>query len=199
VQARAGPRFCGVLDALGPPWLTATVMCHPPPHEKRAHNATTKSRNKMSEEIKQIWLAAVAAGIGGGTVGSLLTIFINHRLAIGRERLLNREKGLAADKNPFIFEIDKLIETTKNCEIPYVIRPRFKNLYEPYLRFRPHLKGKRLAAYEEAWKRLQGTTQKEASGSSLTGSYEKDSEELRQIQGLLISRLAAVREIVQDT
>ena len=25
MQARAGPRFCGVLDALGPPWLTATV------------------------------------------------------------------------------------------------------------------------------------------------------------------------------
>jgi hypothetical protein len=139
----------------------------------------------MSEEIKQIGLAAAAAGLGGGTVGSLLTIYINHRLAIGRERLVNREKGLAADKNPFIFEIDKLIETTKNCDIPHMIRPRFKNLYEPYLRFRPHLKGKRLAGYEEAWKKLQGTTQKEASGSSLTGSYAQDSEELRQIPDLL--------------
>ncbi len=152
----------------------------------------------MSEEIKQIWLAIGAAGIGGGTVGSLLTIFITHRLTISRERMLSHERGLASDKKPFILAIDTLIETTKNCEIPNIVKPRFRELNEAYLNFRPHLKDGRLAAYEDAWKKLQDTTWEEVVGSS-GRRYKKTDPELHKIQGMIISRLEALREIIHDT
>jgi hypothetical protein len=144
--------------------------------------------------VEQILLETIKitlVGILGGLIGARA----NDKFARKRDQ----DAVIAKDKKDFIFQIDELIETATNCEIPHAVRARFHRLYTPYLMFKPHLKGGRLTGYEEAWKKLQGTTMEEVQGSSPTASYDKASPELHKIQNMIMSRLEALREIVQDT
>ena len=138
-------------------------------------------------------LLHIAELVGAGIVGGLISALGNHYLTKSRER----SAAISSERKQFIFEIDKIIETTKNVNVPNLVRPLFKKLFGFHLRFRPHIKARHLKAYEQAWNNLQGTTFEEVRGS--TGSYEKSSPELKQIQQMIINRLEAVRRIVQNT
>ncbi len=145
--------------------------------------------------IEEILFEAVriaCAGILGGLIGARA----NDKLARRRDK----DSGLAADKKLIFLPIDELIDTTRNCDVPDMVRCSFRSrLYAPYSRFRLHLQGKRLIAYNEAWKKLVGTQSEEVS-EKYGGIFDKsNSEELKNIQEMLVGRLETLRKIVRDT
>jgi|ERR1035438_1933540 endogenous inhibitor of DNA gyrase (YacG/DUF329 family) len=102
------------------------------------------------------------------------------------------------DKKTFIALIHGLIDSTKACDAPNLVRCEIRRtLYESHARFRQNLTGKRLAAYDAAWDNLKNTTADEVSGTC--GVFEKNSEDLKKVQQLLISRFEALRKIIQET
>jgi hypothetical protein len=124
------------------------------------------------------------AGLAGGLIGA----YASDRLTRRREK----ESGIRAEKLKFIPLVDGLIDATKDCEVPNLVRGSIHRLYEPQLRFRLFLKGERLRAFNEAWGKLYQTTDDEVEAQFI---FKKGDPRLVKVQQLLISRFEALREI----
>lgn len=146
----------------------------------------------MTEEIKAAGNAILAAGILGGIIGSLLTVLFAHRLTIWREG----RAGIKAEKSKFIPWIDSAIFGTSKGE---VLRMLFydarRKMFEPAMRFRLHLKKRRLAEFNEIWDKFYKTTNAEVEDRQPNHS----DEEARKMQQTLMERLQALRKIVYES
>lgn len=146
----------------------------------------------MTEEIKSAGNAILAAGILGGIIGSLLTVLFAHRLTVWREG----RTGIKAEKSKFIPLIDSAILGTSKGE---VLRMLFydarRNMFEPAMRFRLHLKKRRLSEFNAIWERFYNTTSDEVENRQPNHS----DEEARKMQQTLMDRLQALRKIVYES
>lgn len=131
-------------------------------------------------------------GVGavGGLASGLIIALVSHFLA--RERA--KKSAIKAEKIKFIPALEELIETTKNCdgllaEVRARIRPK---LYDAAMRFRIHLKGRRLAKFNTAWETLLNTTREEAPNQQPCDNPA----EIARLQSALKSRFEAVLQIV---
>jgi hypothetical protein len=146
----------------------------------------------MSEEIKAAWQAILAAGILGGILGALLSSILNHWLT-GRRAI---RSGIRAEKSKFIPLIDSAILGTSKGE---VLRMLFydarRKMFEPAMRFRLHLNGRRLDAFNEIWEKFYNTTSAEVEDRQPNHS----DEEANKMQQTLMDRLKALRKIVHES
>lgn len=111
--------------------------------------------------------------------------------------LRSQEKAeMRSDKRAFIPLIDGLIDwANKGDGIGFIRYESEQRLHQPAMRFRMHLKGKRLLLFNEAWKTLMNTTQTEV----CTRQPRDTDETAKKMQQTILSRLEAVRKIVHDT
>jgi hypothetical protein len=145
----------------------------------------------MSEEIKAAWQAILAAGILGGVLGALLTVVLSHSLTVWRER----RTGIKVEKSKFIPLIDGYILGTSKGEILGMICNDARHkLFEPAMRFRLHLKGRRLAAFNEIWERFYQTK-----GLDVDIQPNHSDEERKNKKQTLMSRLEALRKIASES
>jgi hypothetical protein len=137
--------------------------------------------------------------IASGIVGGLAVALVSHFLAKDKDRVLKKEADIKADKLKLIPLIEGFLKQASYYQAPVVIRNQcLGQLKEWHLRFRIHLKGRKLRAFNAAWHNLEQTTEAEMSGSSKTGVFsEEDAQELCRIQQILTSRLQALLDCVQ--
>lgn len=110
-------------------------------------------------------------------------------------RRSQKRARLEDDKLDFIPTIDDAIAMAQIYPTPNVVRlNKLPGLRKEYLRFRNHLRGKRLKVLNKAWEKLANTTEKEMMGNSQMGSFEPD--DLRKTKQILVSRLEALRKAV---
>ena len=87
---------------------------------------------------------------------------------------------------------------TANCEGYFgMVRHQIQDrrLFDLAMRFRLHLKGERLRAFNEAWEALDNTKRDEIHD----GQYDTKPEELEKMGKTLASRLEALRKIVIES
>jgi hypothetical protein len=146
----------------------------------------------MSEEIKAAWQAILAAGILGGVLGALLTVVLNHWLTGWRDR----RSGIKAEKSKFIPLIDSaILGTSKGQVLRMLFYDARRKMFEPAMRFRLHLKKRRLAEFNAIWEKFYNTTNTEVEDRQPNHS----DEEARKMQQTLMDRLQALRKIVHES
>ena len=96
--------------------------------------------------------------------------------------------------------LDQAIEKAAHDPSPnIVLRESIAKLKETYLRFRIHLTGRKLRKFNEAWTRLQQTTEAEMIEGSNNGVFLPETEAAFRIAaGILTSRLEAFRKSAHD-
>jgi hypothetical protein len=146
----------------------------------------------MTEEIKAAWQAILAAGIVGGVLGALLTVVLSHWFTLWRDR----RTGIKAEKSKFIPLIDgAILGTSKGESLRMLFYDARRNMFEPAMRFRLHLKGGRLAAFNTIWEKFYNTTRDEVDNRQPSHS----DEQANKTQQTLMSRLEALRKIVHES
>jgi len=132
-------------------------------------------------------------------LGFLVGAFVAHKLDLGRSRTLKLEADIKADKLQLVPLLDGLISKAAHYPAPNIVRMEsIRELGEWHSRFRIHLKGGRLHAFNAAWQALEQTTEKEMTGSSKTGVFADGQEDdFRKVAEILVSRLQALLDCVQ--
>jgi hypothetical protein len=151
------------------------------------------------ETFNQILLEAIKlalAGIAGGLIGARA----NDRLARRRER----ETAIREDKLKFIPFLNQIIKDARQHDSPYYVLIHYRaDIEKAVWRFRLLLSGNRQRVFDEAWKKLEQTTEAELTGKTRAGMHGENQwmyepDELRGIQKILISRLQALLDCVEN-
>jgi hypothetical protein len=150
----------------------------------------------MSESIKQ-FITIIAGYIGAGAVGSLITIFITHRLAIGRDRMVKLESEIRAEKAQFVPMMNQIIKDSGNQQPLAAWRFHKGNLEKSVWRFRSFLNGSRKAAFDAACQKCFGTKDEELLDKKQGWFGNGQEAELEAAQKILISRLQALLDFIE--
>jgi hypothetical protein len=151
----------------------------------------------MSEEIKQLWLAIVAAGISGGAIGSLLTIFINHRLTIGRDRMVKLEGEIRVEKSQFIPMLNQIISDANRDQPLLAWRHHKGNLEKSVWRFGTFLKGKRKATFDVAWQKCSEIKDEDLLDKGQNWFADNRVSEMKIAQKFITVKLQALLDCVE--
>lgn len=134
----------------------------------------------------------IARLVAAGVVGGLVATIAAHFLAKSRAKA----SGIMAEKMKLIPLIDRMFIQINNSggllgEIRREIHPL---LQEPAMRFRLHLNGEKLRAFNDAWERLANTTWKEVENRQPNTSEA----EFKKMEQTLISRLESLKKAASD-
>ena len=141
--------------------------------------------------------------IGIGTLfsclGFLVGAIVAHKLDLGRARTLKLEADIKTDRLQLVPLIERLITKASHYPAPNIVRIEcIRELNDWHSRFRMHLKGRRLAAFNTAWQSLQQTTEKEMVGCSGQGVFTQDQgDDFRRVSQILTSRLQSLLDCVK--
>lgn len=135
------------------------------------------------------FIRLVFAGMAGGLMGA----YVNDRLTRKRDK----ESLVDRDRKPLIKAIDEMIDNILGIDQPSLVVNYLHRIYEPFSTFRYHISEDRLAAYNDAWKAIHGTTHKELTGKDGKTCFEKGDKELQRLQQIIIGRLEALKEMAE--
>jgi hypothetical protein len=129
-----------------------------------------------------------------GLVIALVIPSVLYFMKVSRDKYQDSASEILAEKKNLLPLIEELIDWIPTCDgslgsIRFEIKPR---LSEPVRRFRLHLKGARLRAFNDTWEVLANTTREEVwnrQPNTTDEQYDKAKETLK-------TRLEALRKIV---
>jgi hypothetical protein len=129
----------------------------------------------------------------------LIGVLAGNRLTLGRDRILKREADIKADQLELIPLISGFINKAAHYPAPNIVRNESMSaLKNWHFRFRIHLKGGRLTAFNAAWQALEQTTEAEMIGDSGQAVFtENQADEFKKVAQVLISRLQALLNCVE--
>jgi hypothetical protein len=146
-------------------------------------------------EIPDYALWALAGWVLSCLISGSFAGWFGYRLGLRAQEAA----AIRADKLQLIPLIETFISKAENYPVPNVVRGECVGALRGWhLRFRIHLNGRRLHAFNAAWEKLQGTTETEMIGPSGQAIFLPDqAKEHQPVKQVLISRLQALLECVK--
>lgn len=147
----------------------------------------------MSEEIKSAWQAILAAGILGGVLGALMTSILTHRLTSYREK----RSGIKAEKLRMIPMLDGYILSTRkggSCVYRLLFFQSRRELFEPAMRFRVHLKKGQAIKFDLVWNSFYNTNADDIDNQPDISPAESDKRQQK-----LLFMLESIRTFVSES